>query len=219
MVKLSLETTNRLHEQLRQQIVYYEKSVDYCAVILKFVEGKQETSFIVALKGVLKTQLMLYYINLDLCAAYRQYLSTDTSTNYENRQAMTKINVTMSEGYKKIYGFNESQQNKSFWVSQIKIAVDYLGYCTDEYNRVEELLKVMKNDNVIDKEMRNLAIHYDDDPLKVYKMLSNLSAEEITSRCNKFFGVLAELIKFVSVLINNMTSTVVNDEQFTYISR
>ncbi|MEE0917714.1 MAG: hypothetical protein UIQ67_05355 [Bacteroidales bacterium] len=165
-----------------------------------------------ALKGVLKTQLMLCYINLDLCAAYRQYLSTDTSTNYEKRQAMTKINVIMSEGYKKIYGFGESQQKKSFWVSQIKVAIDYLGSYADEYNRIEVLLKDMANDNVLNKEMRDLAIHYDDNPLKVYKMLSDLSAEEVTSRCNKFFGILAEVTKFVWALINHMTSSLTLDK-------
>ena len=101
---------------------------------------------------------------------------------------MTKINVVMSKGYKKFYGFGESQQKKSFWVSQIKVAVDCLDAFADEYNRIESLLKDMANDNVLNKEMRDLAIHYDDDPLKVYKMLSDLSAEEVTSRCNKFFG-------------------------------
>ena len=212
MPKLSLETASRLHEQLRSQIPEFEKMADSCATILMSVEAEQETNFTMALKGVLRTQLMLCYINLDLCAAYRQYLSTDTSTNYENRQAMAKINVVMSEGYKKIYGFGESQQKKSFWVSQIKVAVDCLGSYADEYNRIECLLKDMANDNVLNKEMRDLAIHYDDAPLKVYKMLSDLSAEEVTSRCNKFFAILAELTKFVRVLINHMTSTMVIDE-------
>lgn len=212
MANLSMETANRLHEQLRTQIPDFEKSADYCATILTSIERRPETNLIMALKGVLRTQLMLCYINLDLCAAYRQYLSTDTSTNYENRQAMTKINVVMSEGYKKIYGFGGSQQKKSFWVSQIKVAIDYLGSHADEYNRIEVLLKDMANDNVLNKEMRDLAIHYDDDPLKVYKMLSDLSAEEVTSRCNKFFGILAEVTKFVWALINHMTSSLAIDK-------
>ena len=118
----------------------------------------------------------------------------------------------MSEGYKKIYGFGESQQKKSFWVSQIKIAIDSLGSYADEYNRIEVLLKDMANDHVLNKEMRDLAIHYDDDPLKVYKMLSDLSAEDVTSRCNKFFGILAEVTKFVWALINHMTSSLALDK-------
>ena len=211
MANLSLEAASRLHEKLRLKIPEYEKSADICATILKSIKRRKETNYI-ALKGILRTQLMLCYINLDLCSAYRQYLSTDMSTNYENRQAMTKINVVMSEGYKKIYGFGESQHKKSFWVSQIKVAVDGLGSYTDEYNRIESLLKDMANDNVLNKEMRDLAIHYDDDPLKVYKMLSDLSAEEVTSRCNKFFGILAEVTKFVWALINHMTSSLALDK-------
>ena len=33
MANLSLETANRLHEQLRTQILDFEKSADYCATI------------------------------------------------------------------------------------------------------------------------------------------------------------------------------------------
>ena len=206
MANLSLEAASRLHEKLRLKIPEYEKSADICAAILKSIKRRKETNYI-ALKGILRTQLMLCYINLDLCSAYRQYLSTDMSTNYENRQAMTKINVVMSEGYKKIYGFGESQHKKSFWVSQIKVAVDCFDALADEYNRIEGLLKDMANDNVLNKEMRDLTIHYDGDPLRVYNMLLDLSAEEVISRCNKFFEILAEVTKFVWTLIYHIKPT------------
>ena len=206
MAELSLQKAFKLHNQARMQIQVFEKTADFCARTLSALESVEETPFIIAQKGVLRTQLTLCFINLDFCAAIRQYLSTDTSTHYEKRQAMTKINIVMSEGYKKIYGFKEQQQRKSFWISQIKTAVDLLGVCNAEFDRIEEgILRNFESDNIFNQDMRDLSVHYDKDPLKVYKMLSDLSAEEVTDRCLKFFALLAEVSGFVSKLITQMS--------------
>ena len=50
MANLSMETANRLHEQLRSQIPDFEKSADYCATILTSIERRPETNLIMALK-------------------------------------------------------------------------------------------------------------------------------------------------------------------------
>ncbi len=204
MAKITMETAQKLHEQLRIQIPEYEKYADDCATCLSTIERIPETEFILALRGILQTQLMLCYINLDLFAAYRQYFSTDTSTNYENRQAMTKINIVISEGYKKIYGF--SKQQNSFWGLQIKTAVKFLNSHQDEYDKIEEELNNMAKDSVLNKDMRDLAVHYDRDPMAVYKMLSELSAEEVTCRCNQFLAVLQVVTKFVWKLTNQLSA-------------
>jgi hypothetical protein len=209
---ISKETQNRLYRQFGLQILEYEKNADTCASLLFYIENKPKTDSVIVLEGILRTQLMLCYINLDLYAAYRQYLSIDTSTNYEKRQAITKINVVMSEGYKKIYGFTEKEQNKSFWMVQVKLAVNFFKSYSVEYTQIGRLLHDIAKDNIINKDMRDLTIHYDNDPLKVYKMLSILSAEEVANRCNKFLGVLAELNKFVLILISEMTSKLTIDE-------
>ena len=212
MTKITNETRLNLFINSGKAICDLENDTDRYVSKLQKLDKELDCELVNIKRLAYKTKMMLNFINLDLCAAFRQYLSTNTNTNYEKRQAMTKINIVMSEGFKKIYGFGESQQKKSFWVSQIKIAIDSLGSYADEYNRIEVLLKDMANDHVLNKEMRDLAIHYDDDPLKVYKMLSDLSAEEVTSRCNRFFGILAEVTKFVWALINHMTSSLALDK-------
>ena len=205
MAELSLQKAIKLHNQARIQIQVLERTADFCARTLSALESVEETPFIIAQKGFLRTQLTLCFINLDFCAAIRQYLSTDTSTYYEKRQAMTKINIVMSEGYKKIYGFKEQQQRKSFWISQIKTAVDILGVGDTEFDRIEGVLRNFESDNIFNQDMRDLSVHYDEDPLKVYKMLSDLSAEEVTDRCLKFLALLTEVSEFVSKLITQMS--------------
>ena len=200
MAELTMMSANKLHNQMRQQIPVFEEIADNCATILSRIEETPETDATVALKCVSETLLMLCYINLDLMAAYRQYLSTDTSTHYENRQAITKINIVISESYKKIYGFGE-RIKESFWIVKIKKAVDFLGQFYDEYQLIEEDLKLLKSSNVINKEMRDLAVHYDSDPMEVYKMLSALSAEEVTSRCTAYMQVLEKVTAFVNKLL------------------
>ena len=87
-------------------------------------------------------------------------------------------------------------------VPKIKKAVDFLGQFYDEYQLIEEDLKLLKSSNVINKEMRDLAVHYDSDPMEVYKMLSALSAEEVTSRCTAYMQVLEKITAFVNKLLD-----------------
>lgn len=197
------EKAIQLHEQLKMQINVFEKNADVCAICLSALENKPKSEINMTYKSILNTQLMLCFINLDLCAAYRQYLSIDASTNYEKRQAMTKINIVISEGYKKLYGYN-GQQNNSFWVVHIKRAVDFLDSYQEEYKNIEKKLKCMQKDKVVNKDMRDLAVHYDTNPMKVYDMLSKLNAEEVTERCVKFLKLLMDIIEFVWKLIKQI---------------
>lgn len=201
MGKVSMESAHQLHNQMRVQIPEFERMADKCATILVAINEVPETDAAIALKAVSETLLMLCYINLDLMAAYRQYFSTDTSTHYEDRQAMTKINVVMSEAYKKIYGFGDQQQ-KSFWISKIKQVVNFVGISEDEYRRIEDELKSIGSDNVLNKDMRDLSVHYDSDPMKVYNMLSSISAEEVIGRCGKFMNVLKDVTGYVTFLLD-----------------
>ena len=203
MADLSMKTAHLLHEQMRAQIPEFEKTADRCATILAALKKKPETEALIALKSVSETLLMLCYINLDLMAAYRQHLSTDCSTHYEDRQAMMKINVVMSESYKRIYGF-KSQIKDSFWVAKIKKVVDFIGKYEAVYQNIENDLIALGQDKVLDKSMRDLTVHYDSDPMKVYEMLSSMSADDVTTRCGKFLEVLGKVTAFVTLLLNTL---------------
>lgn len=194
-----MECKETVHKQMREAICSFEVNADQYAMALTKIKNMPQTDSVIAFKSITETLLTLCYINLDLIAAYRQFLSDDTSTGYENRQSMTKINVVISEGYKKIYGCTPKQQNKSFWCDKIKNSLSFCGEeRINEYIRIEALLKDIGNEDILNKKMRDLSVHYDDDPMKVYNMLSSISAEEVINRCGKFMSVLNEVTCFVT---------------------
>jgi len=194
MAKITFKTTLKLFANSGRTIVDLERDTDNCVFILKKLDNESECELNNIKKLIYKTRMMLNFINLDLCAAYRQYLSTNTSTNYEKRQAMTKINIVMSEGFKKIYGLGESQHNKSFLRTNLKSVISYIDEFENEYNYIETELKKIETDNTLNKDMRDLAVHYDKDPMEVYNMLKDLSAEEVTRRCLKFMSILEKIL-------------------------
>lgn len=194
MAEITKEMTMRLFENSGKAISDLEIDTDRCVSKLVELDNEVDCELVKIKKSIYKTRMMLNFINLDLCAAYRQYLSTNTSTNYEKRQSMTKINIVMSEGFKKTYGFGESQHNKSFLRTNIKSVISYIGEFDDEYNYIEAELEKIESDNTINQDMRDLAVHYDKDPIEVYNMLKGLSAEEVTNRCLKFMYVLEKIL-------------------------
>lgn len=204
MAELTKDTARKLFGETGKSISICEKHVDRSATLLSELESKTKTDEVNALIGIAKISLIIDFINLDLCAALRQFLSSELSTKYDKRQAMTKINIVMSEGYKKIYGFENKQREKSYWANQIKTVVDFIGGFDKEYKELETKLVDFGKNGSLNKDMRDLAVHYDSDPMKVYCMLSELDAEEITRSCKKFYDLINSITKFVWQLSNEM---------------
>ena len=113
MSKLSLETAKRQFVLYGFNIKELERILDSFMRILEGIDSKsQKDPATIVVQSTIEATMMIEYIALDLYAAYRQYLSA--TTDYEERQAMTKANIVMSEGYKKLYGFTEDKQKESF---------------------------------------------------------------------------------------------------------
>ena len=101
MSKLSLETAKRQFVLYGFNIKEIERILDSFMRILEGIDSKsQKDPATIVVQSTIEATMMIEYIALDLYAAYRQYLSA--TTDYEERQAMTKANIVMSEGYKKL---------------------------------------------------------------------------------------------------------------------
>ena len=61
----------------------------------------------------MKPGILVMLIYLDLCAAVRAYLSSESYC--EQQLNLRHIEVIVYEGCKHLYGFNDTQQKKSFW--------------------------------------------------------------------------------------------------------
>ena len=210
MSKLSLETAKRQFVLYGFNIKELERTLDSFMRILELIDSKsQKDPATIVVQSTIESTMMIEYIALDLYAAYRQYLSA--TTNYEERQAMTKANIVMQEGSKKLYGFTEDKQKESFWGKQIKKAVDVNPSHRQDYDEITSQLREFVPPN-LDKDMRDYAVHYDRDPRKVYRMLSSINAEEVSQRVIKFLIVLVKIQQFTGDLLKTLIE---NDDNRT----
>lgn len=195
---MTKETQLQQYQLTIDTIKDLEQDTDHNIQLLKaidFIKGASQRSVI---STILETRLTINYIELDFCAAYCQYLSA--KTNYEQRFACKGINTILSEGYKKLYGFTAKED--SFWKKQIKFAVEQQPELHEEYLRITNDLESLQTKEVFNKEMRDISVHYDFDPRKVYQMLANISAEEVVRRYIEFALILKEIRNFLLKLID-----------------
>ena len=195
---MTKETQLQQYQLTIDTIKDLEQDTDHNIKLLKaidFLKGASQRSVI---STILETRLTINYIELDFCAAYCQYLSA--KTNYEQRFACKGINTILSEGYKKLYGFTAKED--SFWKKQIKFAMEQQPELHEEYLRITNDLESLQTKEVFNKEMRDISVHYDFDPRKVYQMLAKISAEEVVRRYIEFALILKEIRNFLLKLID-----------------
>lgn len=195
---MTKETQLQQYQLTIDTIKDLEQDTDHNIKLLKAIDSLKGASQRSVISTILETRLTINYIELDFCAAYCQYLSA--KTNYEQRFACKGINTILSEGYKKLYGFTAKED--SFWKKQIKFAVEQQPELHEEYLRITNDLESLRTKEVFNKEMRDISVHYDFDPRKVYQMLAKISAEEVVRRYIEFALILKEIRIFLLKLID-----------------
>lgn len=126
--------------------------------------------------------------------------------------SVRQIIVIINEGYKKIYNFTTinkngdeivRDRNQSFWIKDIGgMIVKDLNHFENQYNELTiKLENYLKNNFEEIKEQRNLSIHYDRVPTKVYDMLNQLNFEEIFKKLIPFFDILNQMFDFTHVIL------------------
>ena len=138
---LSLVSAKRLYNSLGQNIEQSTKDLVFIHN-LKETLTKNEVSF----SDILSLHMHVLYITMDLCVAFRFYLSAQIP--HEERFAIQQLNVIMVEGYKRLYGFNSGIKTSLFYKVNPKqntiTSIDY-----DGYRRVEkELVKLGNSSNL-----------------------------------------------------------------------
>jgi len=148
---------------------------------------------------LLKLNTFCLLINLDLSAFLRaDFRSTSIP---EKRCNLKYINVILIEGYSYLFGFRK-QKKYSLW-SILKKTAEQI----DDEDLINDINNIEQQANVFrdiyaggkDREDRNLSIHYDSDPQKVYDLMLNINEEIEAKKTNAFLGILEN----INILINN----------------
>lgn len=161
------------------------------------------------LKNLLEYRLFIGILTLDLCTATLIYLRA--KFHYEGLYSARQIVIIISEGYKKIYNFVSKNKegdlitkyrNNSFWIKEIGYIIksDLPNYQPQYELITEQLDKYLEVNFEALKTIRDLSIHYDKDPIKVYNMLSQLHIEETFEKVVPFLNILNEMFAFTGEL-------------------
>lgn len=186
-------------------------NIDYCAKLLL---------------TMLEIKAFIATVQLDLVA----FLRADFRAKhpFEKRINLKYVNVAILEGCKYIQGFGkDSKHGKLSELQKIGQLNDDRELCMDVLllkNSLDDFLKLYNN--LHDKTNRDLALHYDQNPMKVYEFLEQISEEAETDRVNKWFDVLNVLSqtadkyikKYKSILPQNLGSSIADIDIYKLIN-
>lgn len=205
MSELTLKSAKSLYVNLGMTIRDLEIATDN---IIKAVEELKDMN--VSNPLILNHNLAsiyLNFINLDICAAYRLYLSG--TTHYEQRYAVKQLYTIMNEGYKRLYGFDNKTQDSqkknpqkgSVWVNYLSCYADCgISSIEEAYKSCLSILERFDDPIINDKSARCHGAHYNEDYSATYNFLKDLDAEKVTIGATKFFGFMECYRKFISVV-------------------
>lgn len=205
------ETKLRLKESVELRLNELTGEVNRIGKMIKDLQVAEEELklSLAGHKNLLEYRLFIGLLNLDLCTAVLIYLRANFQ--YEGIYSARQIIVIISEGYKKIYNFvikNEKgglitkYRNDSFWIKEIgKEVLCDLSQYKPQYDLITEKLdKYLEVNFDLLKTKRDLSIHYDKNPIKVYNMMSELNIEETFKKLIPFLEILNEMFAFTYVL-------------------
>lgn len=142
---------------------------------------------------LLKLQIFILIIILDLSAFLRANFRS--KSNVEKRCNLKHINIRTIEGYNYLFGFGKDKNNAIF--SIIKNLAEQLNEeeLIKDVNTIEQKAKEYENtfSTRKDRDHRNLSVHYDSDPIKVYSLLSQIHEETESKKAMAFLALLNDL--------------------------
>lgn len=210
MPELTLKSAKSLYKTLGLTIQDIEIKTDEVYKAIEFLRKSGVDNPLIL--NSYYASLYLNFINLDICAIYRLYLIG--LTNYEQRFAVKQLYTIMNEGYKRLYGFdnktldpNKRQpQNGSVWSTYLLCYKDCGNkIIEDAYQSCLSYLEKFNDPVIFNKEYRCHGAHYNSNHEEIYTFLCKLNAEEVTKGTQNFFGFMAEIGKFISIINSNIS--------------
>lgn len=169
---LTEQSRNRLFDFVGNEIKEDSKEVDFIYRLRKILNGTNR-----ALSDILALHMHVLFILLDFNTVYRMHLKAQLP--YEKRFTLRQMNVIMLEGFKRIYGFGKATKKSLLYSIRPEVNV-ITSTDSKGYDQVVEALTILGESKHLNKDSRDLSIHYDVDVDKFYEMNVKIKdAEEI----------------------------------------
>ncbi|MCH7411142.1 hypothetical protein MM239_17220 [Belliella sp. DSM 111904] len=182
-------------------------------VINNLFKKKEKPSSINELKEFLKIQefiLLIQLVCLDTLCASGSYL--DAKFEYQGIYSAKNLIITVNEGAKKLFHYS-TYRDKSFWGKNVKeFMKKYSPESLEGYEKINTMLKKLEDglDGFDWKSKRDLLVHYDNEPQKVYDLLIDLDIDIVSKQSILFIEILKEMRVYTYKLTNDFFENPVN---------
>ena len=109
-------------------------------------------------KTVLDVGIFTCYTFCDCVALLKHFVLT--SNSYDKSLFRGKLKVLLNEGFKSLYGFNDKQREKSYYIKLGEIMNYFPGF-QSEYDSIRLKLKQLSEQSTWWKDERNIEVHLD----------------------------------------------------------
>lgn len=192
------ETIRNMYDTMGQNFTSFVPELCYCVSVLEKLDNKntQDEDIQSFSRLLLKLHTFSMIINLDLSAFLRADFRTYSPP--EKRCHLKYINTILIEGYNYLFGFKRGKKYAIFKIIRQETEQICDNELIEDIENIEKEAIEFKNIYAqrADQDKRNLSIHYDSDPLKVYDLLCDISEDFEVKRVSAFLKVLDRIIYF-----------------------
>ena len=144
-------------------------------------------------KTVLDVGIFTSYTFCDCVALLKHFVLS--SNTYDKSLFRGKLKVLLNEGFKRLYGFNDKQREKSYYIKLGEI-INHFPDFKSEYNSILLRLKQLSEQSTCWKDERNIEVHLD--MTQLYKSRSEeINESKVAMEAHLLIDLLVQINKLM----------------------
>lgn len=190
---LSAQEREEFRIRAEETIEIFTESIDGFCELYQEYKPSQNKAHDKITKTVLDVGIFTCYTYCDCTVLLKHFiLSTDL---YEKRLFRGKLKVLLNEGLKSLYGFNDKQRKKSYYIKLGEIMNYFPGF-QSEYDSILLKLKQLSEQSSWWKDERNIEVHLDMSQL--YKSRhEEINESKVAMEAQLLMGLLVQINKLM----------------------
>ena len=190
---LSAQEREEFRIRVEETIEIFTESIDGFCELYQEYKPSQNKVHDKMTKTVLDVGIFTCYTYCDCTVLLKHFiLSTDL---YEKRLFRGKLKVLLNEGFKNLYGFNDKQRKRSYYIKLGEIMNYFPGFQL-EYDSILMKLKQLSEQSTWWKDERNTEVHLDMSQL--YKTRhEEINESKVAMESQLLMGLLVQINKLM----------------------
>lgn len=187
--KQTIESLNRyLGDYIREDAPLLNMNMG----ALEELEIMPSNASIKVVKPLLELNNFVNYVGIELASIARACLNSELVA--EHRYNLKLINIVILEAFKSLHGFSKGS-NKAIWNKSIKPLLSNIEgeVFQKEIAHLSQRLVDFGKSEFIDKDGRDLSLHYDLDPVLVYNHLVQIDEDKEFNNLIEFLTLMKEV--------------------------